>query len=114
MDKIIRFYHWWKNSWLFKPTIYFIIFLIIVYLVDQYVMTRYVKLGKEEELPNVLEMQIDEAKDLLYSRGFRVIIKDSLYDQRHAIGTVVEQNPYPNATVKKGRRVYLSISIGEV
>jgi serine/threonine-protein kinase len=36
-----------------------------------------------------------------------------LYDGYHAVGTVIEQNPYPNAVVKKGRRVYLSVSIGE-
>jgi beta-lactam-binding protein with PASTA domain len=113
MEKIINFYRWWRHSWLFKPTIYFIIFLAVICFIDQFIMPSYVMLGKEEELPNVLEMQVDEAKDLLFSRGFQVIIKDSLYDGHHPIGTVMEQNPYPNATVKKGRRVYLSISIGE-
>jgi beta-lactam-binding protein with PASTA domain len=58
-------------------------------------------------------MHIDAAQDLLIARGFQVIIKDSLFDAKHPAGIVIEQNPYPNATVKKGRRVYLSLSIGE-
>ena len=113
MGKIINFLGWWRHSWLFKPTIYFIIIIIIICIIDKIVMPHYTMLGKEEELPNVLEMNIDRANDLLNSRGFQVIIKDSLFDAKHPVGTVIEQNPYPNATVKKGRRVYLSISIGE-
>ena len=113
MNKFIYFLGWWRHSWLFKPTIYFIILFAIGCFIDRIVMPYYVQLGKEEELPNVLEMHIDSARDLLVARGFQVILKDSLFDAKHPVGTVIEQNPYPNATVKKGRRVYLSVSIGD-
>jgi serine/threonine-protein kinase len=80
---------------------------------DQAVMPLYVKLGREVEMPDVLELSIDTARVQLQENGFRVMVSDSLYDSKHPVGTVIEQNPYPYALVKKGRRVYLTISIGE-
>jgi serine/threonine-protein kinase len=80
---------------------------------DKVVMPFYIKLGEESELPDVIEMSLNEAEKTLKNNGFRVVVKDSLYDANHEVGTVIEQNPYPYAIVKKGRRVYLTVSIGE-
>jgi serine/threonine-protein kinase len=82
-------------------------------IADQLIMPYYIKLGDEIEMPDVIEMNIDEARKMLTENGFNVLVKDSLYDANHELGTVIEQNPYPYALVKEGRRVYLSISIGE-
>jgi serine/threonine-protein kinase len=80
---------------------------------DKIVMPLYVQLGDEVDLPDVIEMPVNEAQSLLEEQGFQVVIRDSLFDDNHPVGTVVEQNPYPYAVVKEGRRVYLSVSIGE-
>lgn len=104
---------WFKQTWLYIPAIYAFGILVFAGLMDRVVMPIYVKLGNEIELPDVVEMNFENAKDLLNQKGFQVIIHDSLYDGRHPVGTVIEQNPYPYATVKEGRRVYLSVSIGE-
>ena len=65
-------------------------------------MPFYIKLGEESELPDVIEMSLNEADKTLKDNGFRVVVKDSLYDANHEVGTVIEQNPYPYAIVKKG------------
>jgi beta-lactam-binding protein with PASTA domain len=89
------------------------VILIFAVLMDKVVMPWYVNLGDERELPDVIEMPMEQAFNELTKYGFNVIIQDSLYDANHPLGIVIEQNPYPFATVKEGRRVYLTISIGE-
>jgi len=104
---------WIKKFWWAKLITAAIIIIIAVILMDKLVMPLYVGLGNEKELPDVIEMSVTEAISLLEQNGFQVVVKDSLYDASHPISTVIEQNPYPYATVKEGRRVYLTVSIGE-
>ena len=102
-----------KETWWGKLIIISAGFIIFVLLMDQVVMPLYTKLGDEIELPDVIEMKINDAQELLVKQGFKVVVKDSLYDANHPVGTVIEQNPYPYAVVKEGRRIYLTVSIGE-
>jgi beta-lactam-binding protein with PASTA domain len=113
MGKVKAFFHLHKKSWLFRIIIILLVIFIVLAIIDNIVMPLYVKLGDEIEMPDVIEMSVQEATTLLAENGFQVVIKDSLYDADHAVGIVIEQNPYPYAMVKDGRRVYLTISIGE-
>ena len=113
MNKIKQFFEWFKNTWAYKPILFIIIIILLTVLMDKIVMPLVVDHGNERELPDVIEMTLDQARNVLEKEGFNVIIKDSLYDANHDLGTVIEQSPYPFATVKDGRRVYLTISIGD-
>lgn len=113
MNKLKQAFFWFINSWMYKPAIYLLAFIVVGLLMDKVVMPWIVNLGDERELPDVIEMSVEQATNELTKSGFHVIIQDSLYDANHPLGTVIEQNPYPFATVKEGRRVYLTVSIGE-
>jgi beta-lactam-binding protein with PASTA domain len=113
MSTIIDLYRRFRQSIFFKPVLYVAFFIFLVLLLDKVIMPLYVQLGREIEMPDVLEMPLAEAQAKLTGDGFRVMVSDSLFDSKHAEGTVIEQNPYPYAMVKKGRRVYLTVSIGE-
>ena len=113
MNKIRDFINTYRDHWWFKLITIFIGMIVIIVIMDKLVMPFYVKLGDETEMPDVIEMHVDEARSLLENQGFNVLIKDSLYDANHPENIVIEQNPYPYARVKEGRRVYLSISIGD-
>jgi beta-lactam-binding protein with PASTA domain len=113
MNKLKKLYLWFKQTWAYKPIIILIVLVLFVLLMDKVIMPLVVSLGNERELPDVIEMSVDQATNILEKEGFNVIIKDSLYDANFQLGTVIEQNPYPYAIVKEGRRVYLTISIGE-
>ncbi len=113
MNKIKEFFAWFNQTWAYKPTIILIVLILFTVIMDKLVMPFVVDLGNERELPDVIEMTLDQAQNVLQKEGFNVIVKDSLFDANHPLGTVIEQNPYPYATVKEGRRVYLTISIGE-
>lgn len=101
-----------KKFWL-KVLLYFIIFVVVIGLFDQVIMPMYTKHGKEYELPDVTEQPLSEAIELLKEDGFIPVVKESVYDANYAPGVVIRQNPSPYTLVKKGRRIYLVVSIGE-
>ena len=113
MNSIREFLDTYRDRWWFKLSVLFLILIIVVVIMDRVVMPLYVHLGDETEMPDVIEMELTEARSLLEQQGFNVLIRDSLYDANHPENVVIEQNPYPYARVKEGRRVYLTISIGE-
>ena len=104
---------WVKETSWGKITVACIAVIFFVIIMDKIVMPFYVQLGDEVDLPDVIEMPLIEAQRLLSEQGFQVVIRDSLYDTNHPVGIVIEQNPYPYAVVKEGRRVYITVSIGE-
>ncbi len=65
-------------------------------------------------VPPVVGMKIDDAMKLLDSLGFEPRKGDVRMDRENPTGIVIIQNPLAKAIVKKGRRVYLTISGGEI
>ncbi len=102
-----------KESKIFKITIAVLALIIFTVIMDRLVMPWYVDLGEEVEMPDIVEMNINEAKNMLQKKGFRVIIADSVFDANYSAGQVVEQMPIAYSTVKIGRNVYLTVSNGE-
>lgn len=76
-------------------------------------MPLYTKHGREYELPDVTEKPVSEAVDLLENEGFNPMVVDSVFDANYPPGAVIRQNPLPYTIVKKGRRIYLVVSIGK-
>ena len=103
----------YRSSLWYKILFWLIIFVIFVLAMDIFVMPAYVRLGHEIELPDVVEMSAENAKKTLENHGFHGVITDSVFDANYDMGMVVEQMPPAFSTVKKGRHVYLTVSIGE-
>ncbi len=97
----------------FKIGMGLIALFVLILLFDKVIMPWYVRLGDEVELPDVVEMTVQQASDTLNTSGFIPLVVDSVYDANFPAGTVVEQNPPPYSVVKTGRHVYLTVSIGE-
>ena len=103
----------YRSSIFYKILFWLIVFFVVVLVMDKFVMPTYVRLGQEVELPDVVEMSAENAKKTLESHGFHGVITDSIFDAHYEVGMVVEQMPPAFSTVKKGRHVYLTVSIGE-
>jgi serine/threonine-protein kinase len=88
-------------------------FILIVLFFNDVIMPWYVRLGQEYELPDVVSMPVEQARDSLQKAGFQLVVKDSVYDVNFAPGTITEQQPAAYSKVKKGRHVYVTVSIGE-
>jgi len=102
----------YKNK-IFQLFIVFLVLLVIAFLMDRVIMPFYVHLGDEIEMPDIVDKTIEEASKELEKENFRVVISDSVFSGNYDVGMVVKQMPLPFSIVKKGRNVYLTVSIGE-
>ena len=85
----------------------------LVFFMDAIVMPIYTHQGNEEELPDVTEISFAEARQILESRGFSIIKEAEKFDETYPESTVIFQNPPSFSRVKKGRRIYVTLSAGE-
>lgn len=99
---------WWQRT-LLIVAILFTGFLVA----DLLALPIYTRHGDEFQLPDVGQLHRDEAVRTLQDNGFIPVIQDSIYDNFHDPDVIIQQNPAPYSTVKKGRRVYLVVSSGE-
>jgi len=90
-----------------------VVLIIWMFFMDWIVMPVYTKHGREEELPDITEHPFDEAREILESGGFKIIKDREKSDSNYPRGTVIFQNPQPYAKVKRGRRIYVTVSSGE-
>lgn len=96
-----------------KIGLVFGIFILVVILFDQLIMPWYTKHGEALAVANTLGKRYEAAKELLELQGLEVVKAGEKHDPNLPFGYIVDQNPRPNRLVKKGRRVYLTISVGE-
>jgi beta-lactam-binding protein with PASTA domain len=82
-------------------------------LMNFIVMPWYVRHDTLVKVPSVVGLNFEDAKKQLDEAGLEGLQGDIRYDPTKPIGTVVEQNPLADQTVKDGRRIYLVISGGE-
>lgn len=88
---------------------------IAAFLLFNYgLMPWYVGHGGTLTVPDVANMQFEEAQAKLSDLGLVAVESDKILDNEHPIGSIITQNPKPGAVVKYGRRVYLTVCGGEV
>jgi serine/threonine-protein kinase len=83
-------------------------------LFDNVILPWYVNHGDKLAVPDVLRLTTEDAEKLLDSAGLEPVATETRPDPQAPVGTVLAQNPESGALVKQGRRVYLSISGGEL
>lgn len=92
-----------------------VISLILFFCIVNYILLpAYVKSGATLSVPNVVGLPAVQARSVLDSAGLQPIEAETKPDPKAPVGSVTLQNPAPDAIVKKGRHVYLTLSGGEV
>lgn len=86
------------------------ILLLIIILLLLRVFTRH---GKEIQMPSYIGQNAEELTQHKGDDGFIFVISDYLYKEGVKPGIVLKQNPVPNEHVKKGRKIYLTVSASE-
>lgn len=88
--------------------------LILLFFVgNDLLLPLYVNQPGETNVVSVIGLPYEEAARVLDSLGLEARRGDTRIDRKHPVGTVINQNPPVGKRVKKGRRVYLTISGGE-
>lgn len=107
----------WKilKSRVLRPFFYFFgIAFLLLFLLDSFIMPWFVNSGGTTSVPNVVGLKEEEAFRILDSLQLEPKRGDIRSDDSLPEGYVVSQNPLESKIVKTGRRVYLTISGGEL
>jgi eukaryotic-like serine/threonine-protein kinase len=83
-------------------------------LLNYIVLPMYVSQAAHVTVPTVIGMSRDSAVQAIEKAGLRVVDAETRPDPTYPPGVVVQQNPLSGAVVKEGRRVYLTLSGGEI
>jgi len=83
-------------------------------LMNYVVLPLYVNHAGRVSVPAVIGIPKEEAALKLEASGLIAVEADTRPDPQHPPGFVVQQNPPADAVVKEGRRVYLTLSGGEI
>ena len=75
---------------------------------------RGTRLGSAIEVPNLLGMDVDDARGVLEREDLQIVVRDSIFDVDLPGGTIVDQLPRTSSvrevTVKPGRKIYVTIN----
>ncbi|MFO8100545.1 MAG: PASTA domain-containing protein [Salinibacter sp.] len=82
-------------------------------LLDSIVMPSYTRHDASVRVPNVEDRSFETAKATMEEKGLDVQRQVGRYNPNVDQGIVVDQTPLARATVKPGRRVYLTVNSGE-
>ena len=81
-------------------------FLLLMILLSLRVFTRH---GQSYIVPDFTGLTVDQLGSLHQDYGFNFVVIDSVFDERHPAGSVLRHDPLPNATVKRGRKFYITL-----
>lgn len=111
----------WKDFWkksfggfAIKNILVAIILIVALIFVTFWAINKYTEHGIAEIVPDLRGAYLEEAEILLGVQGLYPQVIDSVYVRDKRLGTIVEQTPQPNSTIKRNRPVYLIINSREV
>ena len=99
-----------KKHWVLKNLIGAVAFFVGLAVVANVFMGLFTHHGKVLEVPDMTGLSLLEADRLADSVGVRIDVVDSIYVRGMAKGSVYKQNPVAGASVKRGRRILLTIN----
>lgn len=83
-----------------------VVMLFVIFLALR-LFTRH---GKEVEMPSYIGRNASELTQSGRQEGFVFVVSEEVYKEGTEPGTILTQNPAPKENVKKGRKVYLTVS----
>lgn len=70
--------------------------------------------GESEVMPDLRGTYVEEAQVVLARKGLHPQVVDSVYMRNKKLGTIIDQIPPPNSTVKRNRTIFLVINSRQV
>lgn len=66
--------------------------------------------GDDSIVPEIRQLSFDQARRTLSDASLDIEISDSIYDTSIPPGTIVESWPKPGSSVKRGRKIYVTLT----
>jgi beta-lactam-binding protein with PASTA domain len=111
------FKKFWNESFLgflLKRILLAIVIFVALSWITLALIDVYTNHGEAEIVPNLKGSYVEEAELLLAEKGLYPVVIDSVYVRERKLGTIIEQTPSPNSTMKRNRPVYLIINTRQV
>jgi serine/threonine-protein kinase len=90
-----------------------IAFVTGLVLFDEVFMPRFVSQGGDVAVPDLSNLNQNQAEKLLKDSGLRGQVASERFDPAIPRGFVIAQDPQPGRRVKSGRRIAVTLSLGE-
>src|SRR5690606_33660207 len=104
-----------RNKFFWGGILGLLVVAVVVYvLIDRVMMPQYTRQGESIRVPNVLNQPFEQARAELESLDLQVERVVQRYNASFPRDVVIDQNPPPDATVKPGRHVYVTVNSGEL
>jgi eukaryotic-like serine/threonine-protein kinase len=88
--------------------------LVVLSTAALFAVDFYTHHGQYEVIPDLRGSYLEEAEVILAKKGLYLQVIDSVYVRNKKFGTIIDQIPEPNSTVKSNRPVYLIINSRKV
>ncbi len=89
-----------------------VVTLVLVIIISgvAFVLKGVTRHGESLTVPDITGMLLPEAEKILAEKKLRYFITDSLFFEDKPASSILEQNPEPQAKVKEGRIIYITIN----
>ena len=84
--------------------------LIVFIFVTSILLNLFTRHGQVRNVPDFSGMTVEEALRAGKGSSLRIEVNDSLYVPAYEGGIILDQDPAPNAKVKSGRRIFVTIN----
>lgn len=111
------FKKFWKESvggFILKRVLLAIVIFVALAWATLIAVDYYTHHGEAETVPDLRGLYIEEAESMLQNHGLYAQVIDSVFVRDKKLGTIIEQIPAPNSTVKSNRPIYLIINSKQV
>jgi serine/threonine-protein kinase len=93
---------------------FFLLIFLISILLDKLIIPSFIHDKKIVKIPKLIGKTIEEARFELEANNLSFQISSEQYTQKYEPEIIINQNPKPYSKVKEGRRIYLTVSKGQV
>ena len=100
-----------KKRTIIVTLLFFMCFIIFAILINS-VLPFIIHSGKEVTVPSLIGKDIKNGSALLTELGLQIQEVKEVYSGQAPAGIILNQNPLPNAVVREGRRLYITVSKG--
>lgn len=111
------FKKFWKESvggFILKRVLLAIVIFVALSWATLIAVDYYTHHGEAETVPDLRGLYIEEAETMLKNHGLYAQVIDSVFVRGKKLGTIIEQIPAANSSVKSNRPIYLIINSKQV
>ncbi len=86
--------------------------LLAVALISAITTIRFTIQGRQENLPNIRGVTLEQAQRIASTLGVGLKVEDKLFDAKYPAGQIVSQEPPPGTRIKVGQHIHVLVSLG--